>query len=431
MQQPLHELPPQLHAPLEHAWPPLHALHAAPPVPHDVVDCPEYASQTPPAVQHPIGHEVASQTHCPVVPHSWPEGHAPHVAPWVPHEVLDCPAYCSQAPAAVQHPLGHEVALQPHVPAVRSQTPVEHAAQEAPAVPHEEVDSDAHAWHAPAEVQHPFGHDVASHTQLPAELHSWPVGHALHVVPPAPQEVVDSPENGSHVSPAVQQPAQAVPPHVHAPPVHVPPLEHEPHAAPPMPHSDDDCPDGAMHCPPALQHPPGHDAALHTHCPAVLHVWPVSHAPHVAPPVPHAAADCTLKGSHWPAALQQPWGQLPGAQGEASPVGPSFTDPSWAASPGDVASPPPSASTVPSALPPSPVLASASSCGVPIPASWVHAKPDHARTSVNASARAARRASGETRRIRRPPSPRSRFHRSRRRRALRSPSSTTGRPTAP
>jgi len=147
-------------------------------------------------------------------------------------------------------------------------------------------------------LQHPFGHDVASQTQLPAELHSWPVGHALHVVPAAPHDVADSPENGSHVLPAVQQPAQAVPPHVHAPPVHVPPLAHEPHAAPPIPHSDDDCPDSAMHCPPALQHPPGHDAALHTHCPAVLHVWPVSHAPHVAPPVPHAAADCTLKSSH-------------------------------------------------------------------------------------------------------------------------------------
>ncbi len=56
--------------PLEQACPPLQAPQAAPPVPHDVDDCAEYASQVPAAVQHPFGHDVASQTHCPVVPHS-------------------------------------------------------------------------------------------------------------------------------------------------------------------------------------------------------------------------------------------------------------------------------------------------------------------------------------------------------------------------
>jgi len=40
-------------------------------------------------LQHPVGHELASQTHCPVVVlHSCPEAHDPHVAPPVPHEAV-------------------------------------------------------------------------------------------------------------------------------------------------------------------------------------------------------------------------------------------------------------------------------------------------------------------------------------------------------
>jgi len=34
LQQPAHEPPPQLHVPLEHESPVLHALQAAPPAPH-------------------------------------------------------------------------------------------------------------------------------------------------------------------------------------------------------------------------------------------------------------------------------------------------------------------------------------------------------------------------------------------------------------
>ncbi len=399
-------------------------------MPHDVLDCPEYTSHAPAAVQQPLGQEPLLQPQLPLVVSQTPFAQGAHAAPAEPHWEDDCEAKGTHV-VPLQHPSGHDAASQTQLPAALQPWPVAQGEQLAPAVPQEEANSEAHGWHAPAEVQHPFGHDVASHTQLPAELHSWPVGHALHVVPPAPHEVADSPENGSQVLPAVQQPAQAEPPHVHAPPEHVPPLEHEPHAAPPVPHWDDDWPDGAMHCPPALQHPPGHDAALHTHCPAVSHVWPAPQAAHVAPPVPHAAADCTLKSSHCPLALQQPWRQLPCVHCKASPLGPSFAEASWAASlPGDIESPPPSESTVPSGPPPSPVLASASSCGVPIPASWVHARPDSASRTTTESAMTARSASGETRLIRRPPSRRSRFQRSRRPRALRSPSSTTH-PTAP
>jgi hypothetical protein len=44
-------------------------------------------------LQHPFGHEVASQTHWPVlVLHSWPAAHAAHVAPAAPHDAFDSPA---------------------------------------------------------------------------------------------------------------------------------------------------------------------------------------------------------------------------------------------------------------------------------------------------------------------------------------------------
>jgi hypothetical protein len=86
LQQPLHELPPQLHVPFEQACPDAHALHAAPAVPHCEVDSDAYGTQVVP-LQQPAGHEVASQTHWPVLLlHSWPDPHAAQVAPNVPHE---------------------------------------------------------------------------------------------------------------------------------------------------------------------------------------------------------------------------------------------------------------------------------------------------------------------------------------------------------
>jgi hypothetical protein len=39
-------------------------------------------------------------------------------------------------------------------------------------------------------LQHPFGHDLASQTQVPVlVLHSCPDGHALQATPPVPQVV--------------------------------------------------------------------------------------------------------------------------------------------------------------------------------------------------------------------------------------------------
>ncbi len=93
-----------------------------PPVPHWVGDSEEYGTHVPPrvAVQQPFGHEVPSQTHCPasapIVLHSWPVPHAPHAPPPVPQEPLDSLAYASQVPLEVQHPVGHELASQTHCP---------------------------------------------------------------------------------------------------------------------------------------------------------------------------------------------------------------------------------------------------------------------------------------------------------------------------
>jgi hypothetical protein len=89
-------------------------------------------------------------------------------------------------------------------------------------------------------VQHPFGHEVASHTQRPLPLHSCPLWQAVQASPPEPQEALDSLDRASHVL-FLQQPGQEVPPQVHAPLEHVLPVEHIPHAAPPLPHSVADC----------------------------------------------------------------------------------------------------------------------------------------------------------------------------------------------
>lgn len=44
-------------------------------------------------LQQPLGHEVASHTHLPVVVlHSWPPAHAPHDAPPVPQDAVDSEA---------------------------------------------------------------------------------------------------------------------------------------------------------------------------------------------------------------------------------------------------------------------------------------------------------------------------------------------------
>ncbi len=64
-----------------------------------------------------------------------------------------------------------------------------------------------------------------------------------------------------------------------------------------------------------MQHPFGHDAALHTHCPAVLQVWPVGHPPQAAPPVPQDVTDCAEYPSHVPL-VQHPLGHVFASQAQ-------------------------------------------------------------------------------------------------------------------
>jgi hypothetical protein len=72
-----------------------------------------YATHVPFAfvVQHPEGHDAASQAHAPEE-HSWPEAQAAHALPPVPQN----PALAAwHWPFASQHPLGHDVASHVHL----------------------------------------------------------------------------------------------------------------------------------------------------------------------------------------------------------------------------------------------------------------------------------------------------------------------------
>jgi hypothetical protein len=109
--------------------------------------------------------------------------------------------------------------------------------------------------------QHPLGQDVASHTHVPLLEHSWPLTHATHAVPGAPQAfVVDV----SHAPVAEQQPMQV---------------------------------------------PSQEQAWLSQACSA-------AQVAHCAPPLPHSAT--VVPRAHTPLESQQPSGQVAGPQPAAS-----------------------------------------------------------------------------------------------------------------
>jgi hypothetical protein len=67
-------------------------------------------------LQHPVGHDVASHTHWPVaVLHSCVGAHTEHAAPAAPHTPFVCEAYGTQV-SPWQHPFGHELASQTQCP---------------------------------------------------------------------------------------------------------------------------------------------------------------------------------------------------------------------------------------------------------------------------------------------------------------------------
>ena len=91
LQQPEQVPVPHVHAPLEHDSPEEHVPQAAPPVPQAAADWDAYGTQVLP-LQQPFGQDVASHTHVPLAvshccPGTW--GQAAQVAPPVPHELVD------------------------------------------------------------------------------------------------------------------------------------------------------------------------------------------------------------------------------------------------------------------------------------------------------------------------------------------------------
>jgi hypothetical protein len=124
----------------------------------------------------------------------FPEEHAEHVAPLVPHEEADSAAYASHVPLTppLQHPFAHVLLSHAHAPIMVSQTPFPHVAHAPPPLPHRDADSTDSATHVEP-LQHPPGHDVESHTHAPlALLHSCPAAQAAHAAPPAPHEAFAS-----------------------------------------------------------------------------------------------------------------------------------------------------------------------------------------------------------------------------------------------
>jgi hypothetical protein len=163
------------------------------------------------------------------------------------HVALDAFVRLHVSPQALQlvvvlrvvHVPLQRVSLHEHAPLLQSGFGCAHGAQFTPPVPQDVEDWAEYASHT-FPLQQPLGHEVASQTHCPvALLHSWPDGHAAQVAPLEPQEVLDSPESGSHALP-LQQPAHAPPPQLHTPLEQVSPVPQALQAAPPVPHWPDD-----------------------------------------------------------------------------------------------------------------------------------------------------------------------------------------------
>jgi hypothetical protein len=254
LQQPLgHEVASQTHLPVLalHSWPDPQAAQATPALPQLALT--SVVMQLPLGSQQPLGHEVASQTHLPWELHSWLAGHVAHVAPLDPHAALDVPP--THTELALQQPL-HETPPQPHDPPVHP-WPAAHVPHTSPLFPHWLA-----LWLPSATqvvpLQQPFGHEVAVQTQLvPSVEQAVPVPHAVHALPPLPQVAL----------------AAAV-----------------------------------THLPFESQHPFGHEAASHWHRPvAALHSWPAAQATHCAPDLPHAPSVAVTQA---PVGSQQPEGHV-------------------------------------------------------------------------------------------------------------------------
>jgi hypothetical protein len=125
----------QMHWPVAvlHSWLAPQPVQVAPLWPHEPLVSEAYATHVR-LLQHPLGHEVESQTHCPVaLLHSSFAPHCSHVAPPAPHEVLLSFARARQLPP-LQQPV-HDPPPQLHDP-LEQVSPLPHGLQVAPLVPH-------------------------------------------------------------------------------------------------------------------------------------------------------------------------------------------------------------------------------------------------------------------------------------------------------
>ncbi len=239
---------------------------APPPVPHEPV---AWGSQTLP-LQHPPGHEAALQTHAPLtqacpMAHSAPEPHA-HAPPA--HDPVRAASHAMQVAPSMPHcetdgvthvePTQQPVGHEPLAPGVHAQVPPTQA--------------------CPAPQGGPLPHEQSP---IAEHLSVLTGSHATHASPPNPQAAC---ERALQLGPE-QQPVA----HVDAQPEQAPPLQVWPdgqlaQALPPLPHSPGVLP-GWQRLP--WQHPRPHETPSQTHAP-LRHRWPVAHAgllPHWHAPV--------------------------------------------------------------------------------------------------------------------------------------------------
>jgi hypothetical protein len=193
-----------VHAPAVHESPGGHGTHESPPLPHAEVLVPD--SHFPKLSQHPVPQLTGLQVTPKQAPmkHASPGGHAVHATPPLPHAVELLPVW--QTPVESQQPVGHVDALHVvtlHAPPLQL-SPTGHDVQALPPVPHAVVlvpDSQK-----PRASQHPFGQVAGLHEgplQTPAAQVS-PGGHGKQAPPPVPHAMVVIPD--SQTPRASQQP---------------------------------------------------------------------------------------------------------------------------------------------------------------------------------------------------------------------------------
>jgi hypothetical protein len=323
--------------------PPPQSWHWAPPLPHSPESVPGW--QVVPW-QHPVAHDVESQTQAPITQRS-PCGQAGPVPHWqspaaeqrsalMSHFVQAVPPIPQLARARArqtlpaQQPAAHEVASQTHLPP-RHRCPAPHTAPapqaQAPAAVHESAMVGLHDWQmlpaAPqrpkvgvarqvAPSQQPFEHEFGPHPQLPftqrvpdgqagptpqvqtpvaEQLSAVVLSHSTQTAPPVPQVVIAI---GLHVAPEQHPLAQVAAQPLQRPSVQDCPEGQASQAPPPVPHEVALSPDRHW---PFWQHPCGQDV------PSQTQVLPRQRCPRAhAVPVPHrqapAAEQLSERASH-------------------------------------------------------------------------------------------------------------------------------------